>query len=261
MGARLRIGGRRYALAGYHANRMATRTEAHERHMLAPLARLLARYPGVFWDVGANVGQTLIKLLSLDPARGYVGFEPQLECAFILDDFIARNGLTHARILPVALGDAAGVTTLYAGSATDEMASTKPGYAGAQPVTPKSVPVLRGDDVQAVLGTGPVGIIKIDVEGAELDVLRGLAGVIARDRPAIVFEVLPNYEGFDRIPLPADHAARRRASATAIREFLTARGYRLFQITPDGTQAPITDFDLDMPERFVSSDYLAEPPA
>jgi hypothetical protein len=49
-----------------------------------------------------------------------------------------------------------------------------------------TVLVETGDEL---LGDTPIHVIKIDAEGMELDVLEGLAGVIARNRPAMFIEV------------------------------------------------------------------------
>ena len=48
------------------------------------------------------------------------------------------------------------------------------------------VPILDGD---SFVGARRIDLIKIDVEGAEVDVLEGLMSVLRRDRPAVYIEV------------------------------------------------------------------------
>jgi hypothetical protein len=56
-----------------------------------------------------------------------------------------------------------------------------------------------------------IDFIKIDVEGMELDALAGAAESIAQHRPAVLVESI-------------------KAGAAALREWLTARGYRIFEV-------------------------------
>ena len=95
--------------------------------------------------------------------------------------------------------------------------------------------MLRGDDALASRG-GELGVLKIDAEGAELDVLRGLAETIDRDRPLIICEVLP-------IGAPGSEAAElRRRRAHSVEMTLADAGYRdarnRWRRRPSGRGAP-----------------------
>ena len=48
----------------------------HEPWMLPLIERLVSIKPGAFFDVGVNMGQTLLKLKSVAPQIRYFGFEP-----------------------------------------------------------------------------------------------------------------------------------------------------------------------------------------
>ncbi|MFK7941970.1 MAG: FkbM family methyltransferase [Paracoccaceae bacterium] len=255
LGELMRIGSQGYRVRGYLANRQAT-TLGHEPHLLKVLSRAMAARTGPVLDVGVNTGQTLLKVLSIDPSRPYIGFEPQVGCCFCLGQFLEDNNLSQAQIVPVALSDRDGMIQLHGAGAFDEMASTRP-----RPGTQAHWVAARiGDHVLAELGVPQPGVIKIDVEGAELEVLSGMRDTLARAHPVVFFEVLPNFKGDDRVPLPPTTCAHNNARAAQILSFFEQLGYRLQQIAKDGTCRSIKAFSLDDRAGFTSRDYVAWPP-
>lgn len=252
LGSPLRLGGREYRVRGYLANRQSV-TLGHEPHLMGPLARALATHPGPIVDVGANTGQTLLKVLSLDPDRVWLGIEPQIACCFWLQQFLADNGLDQARILALALSDRDGMAAIRADGLFDEMAVLEAAAGAAE------IPVVTrtGDGLLADLGLADPGVIKIDVEGGELEVLKGLQKTLARARPALFFEVLPNFTGEDRVPVPPARAAENTARAGEILALLTGLGYAVCQIDGQGATHALDAFDLDDRAGFRGRDYVA----
>ena len=55
------------------------------------------------------------------------------------------------------------------------------------------VPARIGDEVIEEIGLDKIAMIKVDVEGAEFEVLSGLSSTLKRFRPAVLFELWPNY--------------------------------------------------------------------
>ena len=149
---------------------------------------------GLFVDVGANVGQTLLKVKSIEPGREYLGFEPNPACNYYLQNLVDQNKLQECTLVPAAISDQSGVVRLefFNSSTTNTSASIIPKYRGNRvPVQIRHVPVLSGEDIARCLDMSRLGVLKIDVEGAELEVLRALSDVISQSRPIIFFEVLP----------------------------------------------------------------------
>lgn len=122
---------------------------------------------GAAIDVGANVGQTLIKVLGIDRDRQYIGFEPQVSCSFFIDQFITQNGLGNHVILPIGLSDNRAYVKLGLSHSGDVRASIIEKYRPSGFFSQfKYVPVVPGDEVLPVFELDSIALLKIDVEGA-----------------------------------------------------------------------------------------------
>lgn len=193
-----------------------------EPWMMDLLAALLPRRAGAFLDVGVNLGQTLLKLRAVDAERPYLGFEPNPACVAYLERLVAANSLGDVTILPVGVGAAPGLMRLQLfGDATDSSASIVPDFRSAETVTgTKFVPILSFAELRSLL-PDQVAIIKIDVEGAELEVLTTLAPHVADTRPFVLIEVLPAYTAENR---------RRVERQYAIEAILASLDYQIYRV-------------------------------
>lgn len=202
--------------------------DTHEPHMEALFNRLYT--PGtVLIDVGVNIGQTLVKYVSVAGRQGrYVGFEPNARAASYVDRLISRNVLSNAMVIPVGLGATTRIASLLVGTegGTDPGASINAEirdtnfYGGRQ-----AVAVFNGDDVLAELelDPGPM-LIKIDVEGAELEVLTGLTKTLRDVRPRIIVEVLPPTGFSDKVN------SYRSEQAEKLRQMMARSGYSEYAV-------------------------------
>lgn len=172
--------------------------------------------PGsVFYDVGANVGFfSLLAGRLVAPAGRVVAFEPVAANAEVLQANAARNGLGNIEVRRVAVGAGAGSRQLYLarhpGGATLAPDALPPDLRGSIVVD-----VVTIDDVVASGGCPPPDVVKVDVEGAELDVLEGMADTLRRDRPVVVLEV----------DAPSQDEAE--ASGDELSRHLAVAGYRV----------------------------------
>lgn len=170
--------------------------DPHEPHILPILKRLYS--PGtILIDVGVNIGQTLVKFASVAGVGcRYVGFEPNIRASNYVDEIIIRNGMQNSLVVPVGLGSHTRLAKLLLATAgsTDPAASINqrmrdPDFYGAE----KVIAVFNGDQALGELGlTEGRFIFKIDVEGAELEVLSGFTETIEKLRPFIILELLPS---------------------------------------------------------------------
>ena len=112
---RLTIGGIRYRVAAFRLNPLAKAAASPDYEQSADevLRAVFKIKPGAFVDVGANVGQTLLKVLRIDKERPYVGFEPQTAGCSFIHQFIRRNRLPRHSILPIGLGREEGMARLW----------------------------------------------------------------------------------------------------------------------------------------------------
>jgi FkbM family methyltransferase len=183
-------------------------------HLLAVLRALLRLREGAFADVGAHVGQTLVKLLVIGDPRAYVGFEPKPRAAAYVQALLRANGRPRDAVLAAAAGESARVASLaLAGELDDGAALVDAGTEGTVPVA-----VVRGDDALAAAGIRALGLLKVDAEGAELGVLRGFRAALERDRPPVLCEILP-------FGPAGAQAEGRRARAKELFDLLGGLGY------------------------------------
>ena len=261
LGRPIKFGNHRFKIAGYYPCRFTNTSDQHERFLEAILRRVLETGHGTFIDVGVNAGQTLAKVLGIDKHRAYVGFEPQLSCCFNADQFIKNNGLVNAQVLPIALGDSNQLLSFFSESEMDECASLieRTGLCGDR--TKTFVQCRIGDEVIKELGISSISVIKIDVEGAEVQVMEGLRETLELYQPAIIFEVLPNFSGIGARTWHSPEACEiNRESAKRIRELLHQLEYQIFQINEEsGKESKIDDFELDNINNFQGSNFIAYP--
>src|SRR5207248_1693356 len=140
----------------------------------ALLAQVLARDSNCL-DVGSHLGSMLVRFLALAPEGRHIAFEPTPVKARWL-----RSKFPEVEIEEAAASDVSGAATLFMRKRATGLNSLRP-QSGARPL---AVRTARVDDVVA----GRISFMKIDVEGAELAVMRGAATTIDRYGPQLLFE-------------------------------------------------------------------------
>lgn len=181
----LAVDGARYRMALPHAasdyiqKKIATERVPYEHEMLGDLRRRVQ--PGdLVVDVGANVGNHAIYLAAVAGCT-VAAFEPNVELCAAMRESAALNGLgDRVQVHAVGIGRIAGLA---------HFEKSLPDNLGAQRLAlgDGGIDVVALDSV--AFGA-PVRVLKVDVEGMEMDALEGARATIARDRPAVYVECI-----------------------------------------------------------------------
>jgi FkbM family methyltransferase len=165
--------------------------------------------PGdVVIDVGANVGTTTLAAAAIVGERGHVvAIEPHPRIFGYLSANVALNAANNVQLHNTALGEQPGTVRF-----TDERADDFNGVTTAADAM--TLPIRRLDDL---LGEPPaISLLKIDVEGFELFVLRGSTRTLAAT-DCVFFES------------NAEHFARRQYACGDVLRLLMAHGFRVYR--------------------------------
>jgi FkbM family methyltransferase len=184
----------------------------------AETAAVLAALPrgGTFVDVGANWGYfTLVAAHAVGPNGRVLALEPDPRMAAELRGNVARNGIAHVTVLEAAASEGAGEAVLAGYAEADRnrgVSSLVAVPAGDAPSF--AVRTARLDALMDEHGIARADLVKIDVEGAEELVLRGMARGLAEGRYGRVLMELH----------PTQHPDPARLGTT-IHETMSAAGY------------------------------------
>lgn len=175
-------------------------------------SRILAdlRPDDVLFDVGANIGLLTLVAAKEHPTLRVHSFEPEPRNADRLAENIALNRLTNVCLHRVALGAARGKARLFLdGGMGSGLHSLEPCKGEELPAI--EISITTGTEVVHDTGAAPT-VMKIDVEGAEMGVLLGCEPLLGPGGARELF---------------IEAHAHGKATATEIRAWLEARGYRL----------------------------------
>lgn len=195
--------------------------------------------PGdIMLDVGANVGYiSAVAASCVGPSGEVHGFEPLRECFARLERLRELNPGLNLKFNNLALGDGDGVVRIAFNPDGDSRNATLvPGKDFAET---RDVELRRLDGyIKAVIASPErIRLIKIDVEGFEYSVLRGLSGFLSETslRPLIVCEVKP-WE-----------VSKLGATLDDFDNYMGSFGYKAYEITQDRTPVPmnrLTDMEI-----------------
>jgi len=199
---------------------------AHEPGVTAWIARHLKDSPpGIFVDVGANIGWHAAHAARHPAVETVVAFEPDPFNAWLLDQNRSINNIGNIVVCACALGASSGLARLhrYKDSNRGRHSLTCDYGLGA-----KLVPLRELDRELDSLGLGdsPILVLKIDVEGYEPAVIEGASQALTRTR-AVVLEYSPS--------LSRDGGL----STDAMIDRLQRSGFRAFSLASNGSLEPL----------------------
>jgi len=194
---------------------------------LAHLDRLVS--PGmVVVDAGANCGiYTVAAARLVGPTGRVLSFEPGSQAFSLLKKNIEINHFQNVRAYRAALSDKNGKARLYhyeQGQTSFSLGQPKNTRAEFEEVTIRKLDSVLEEEV-----AGQVGLIKLDVEGAEELVLRGLEKLLVRSHPKIILEM--NAFATERLDL----------HRTGSWELLKSYDYEFLSLSDSGTLRLLND--------------------
>jgi FkbM family methyltransferase len=205
----------------------------------------VGRGDAVLFDVGANVGDYSLELRQcFGPAARIFAFEPAPTTYAQLQQTAAS--LAPMRTFNFGLSKAAATCELFTPAAGATIASVYQMRADHPWATRATEPIeLRTlDEACAAEGIEAIDFLKIDVEGAEIDVLQGGRSML--DRGAVHF-------------IQFEFGFRQVDSRTFFRDFfdLLGKQYRISRIVADGL-CPLPKYGEELEVFYGVSNYLAE---
>lgn len=190
-------------------------------------------------DAGANKGAYLYWLRRAVGASGSVhAFEPQPTLAKYLLDICRIMDWSNVHVKAAAVSDKSGIARLHVpgekdspGASLEAAVADKPGHSFDCPITTLDEQLAKAERVS---------LLKVDVEGHELNLFRGAEQTLKKHRPLIVFEC------------EARHLTRHKPSD--VFTLLESLGYsgRFFSMT--GLR-PLAEFDLAVHQKSDSDRF------
>jgi FkbM family methyltransferase len=177
-------------------------------------------------DIGAHHGlYTILAAQKVGKGGKVFAFEPSPNQRRRLATHLRLNRVAdRVSILPAAVGNETAGTTLYVVAGKETGCNSLRPPAVQEPTEPVQVQVTSLDAILSKENMGRVDFIKMDIEGAELAALQGARELLAKHpRPVILAEMA------DSRTLAWGY------QASAIYDFLAARGFQWFEVKQDGT--------------------------
>lgn len=225
-------------------------TRAGESGERRALARTLnGKHNPIVFDVGANVGAWTLGAKAVCPGAQIHAFEPSQSHRTQFD--ASTRALSDVTLVPTALSAETGTATLYKDQDITGLASLTQRELSHKGVTMDQTETIETqtlDGYVAAAGVSHIDYLKIDVEGHELDVLRGAQATLAANKiGAVQFEF----------------GGCNVDTRTFLRDFYAlfdGLGYTLHIIRPNGALAPMKGY-REYYEQFATTNYLALPKA
>ena len=161
----------------------------YEKSVLDAMCQLVHDKNCTVLDVGANIGNHSVWFSKI--FDNVVSFEPSERNGWIFKANIELNNITNIRLIQKGLSDTAGFIELNNDhnklDTNNGFDQDKPFFTSKQ--TQQMIEIGIGDsEIAALTLSKQIGMIKVDVEGHEPQVIKGLAATIKKHRPIIYWE-------------------------------------------------------------------------
>lgn len=149
-----------------------------------------------FADVGGHLGHYSCIAAATNPAAKIFCFEMNKNLVPKIQANVDENSLNNVSVVHTVVTDRGEEVSYRSGSLINSLSIETPIYSDGKTTELEKVKAIKLDDFFAEQGIMP-GIIKIDVEGAEMNVLNGCRNIINKHHPVLFIEIhpgrLPNF--------------------------------------------------------------------
>lgn len=181
----------------------------------------------VIFDIGANIGLYSLLAASQNQEAAIHAFEPTPSLAEMLITNAILNGFTNIVINKVAVNDLSGTLHLNycsgSGGVNEGMNYTSAGRESLESIT---VPAISLDEYCIDNSIEYIDLMKVDVEGNEISVLRGAKRLISSSSIGFIFLELIDWA-----------AARHDCTTRDVMTLLTEHGYNIYYLKNGGLAA------------------------
>lgn len=195
-----------------------------------PFLRYLLAEDDLCLHVGASDGRHSYEMSRYIPRGHIYAFEPSSYSFRVFQRLIALHRLTRVTAYHCAIGDTEGTLNLVVPVKRNGHIGRSFGFVSFDPAANRADAQGRPTFVEQVAvhtldafcdsnTGGRVDLIRCDVEGAEMGVLRGASQILTKNLPTLLLEIHP--------PMLAEHF---NTTGEAVRDYLLAMGYRMFRL-------------------------------
>jgi len=157
---------------------------ANRRHFEDALFKYFMIKNGSFIDVGANVGKYSVLVSKNIGAKGKVlAIEPEKYNASLIERNIKLNSLSNVILEKVAASDKEQIKSFYFNAGSTGSSFQNLGHGSKIRMKCSKI-----DNLVKKNKITNVSLIKVDVEGAEIEAITGALGTIKKFKPQIIFE-------------------------------------------------------------------------
>lgn len=188
---------------------------------ITSLIRFFMGPDSVFLDVGANIGLHALQIAGRFPDSRCFCFEPHPVILRELRRNVRLSGFGNVSVHPVACGDRKGEVEFHLhgeGAYNRGLSSLSKNPDMGEGFRTEKVQMIPLDEALEPGVRDRVRVVKIDTQGSELQVIRGMKEILARAKPVLIFEFESDYA--------KDPAAAVRETISLLPE------HRLFKIRP-----------------------------
>lgn len=192
------------------------------------LFRLAKNKKGII-DVGVNIGATLLNFAKICPVAQVIGFEPDAKNLLKAKRNLKLNDLGNVKIIPKGLGEEPAKVKLFkVNQANEGMNRILNDAEHIKDFDFEEIEIVRFDDFAKENSSIAIDLIKIDVEGYELKVLKGAEQSLRKYLPVLFIE------------LDDENLKAQNDSAQSLILFLKEIGYKIYRA---GTRQPVESGD------------------